>query len=104
MQSHAFAAHQQIPNGAGRSLPGEATVDSSKTGASPQGDVQVGHVTKAHEWLGVGSDGGEIDSVGNPIRPGSALSSDDRPDTGVPKGIVQVSEPVLIPASHVLAA
>ena len=63
--------------------------------------MQIGDVTEAHNRFRIGANGIEVDSIGYPIGAGASTSGKYRAHSWVAEGIVQVTQPIFVAASHV---
>lgn len=80
---------------------GQAAVDTGQMAVPPQGKVQIGDITETDQGFGVGSNGVEVDAVGDAVSAGTAPGGDHRTNSGVTEGVVEVVESVVVVAGHV---
>ena len=76
-------------------------MDGGQLAVPPQGQMQVRDVTEAHERLGVGPDGPEVEVTRDAVGTRTAPCSDDCAHPWIAEGVIEVIEAMLISPSHV---
>jgi hypothetical protein len=106
VQDNRLGSKDRVQEGGGsvgsETLIPRRTVDAGKPAVLPNGEMQDGYLTEADEELGVCVQGCEVQSFGDPVGTFAASGCQDRSNSRITDGSVQIRQPILVLASQIL--
>lgn len=81
---------------------GVRSVEPDQPASPPQHQVQNRDVAEADQRLGIAPGGSEVKATGDAVRALSSRRGQDRADTTIPKGVIDVGDSILVSSSEVV--